>query len=323
MANNLRLISPLERAFHLKRIGGLRDIPPADLAAIALLAHEHAFARGDVLYRTGERVERVHVIVDGSVSVRGGEHGSQVLGVGEAIGMLSLLARDDTGLEATAETDTVTLALRADDLFNAFEEDFGVLHNQIRDLAMETLRLRKRTPEGTYLAAKDFIGEPPAGDIDLVQRLLYMRSGGLGTANTDALMTIAQRMRTVRFEAGTKLWQVGDPSGFLYYLVAGRVGCTTPEGTRFTCGPGYPLGNLESQCRASRWYDAVTESAVTALVHDIDVFLDTIEQHFEMALSFVSGMAAGLITRRKEMREEGTRLSTRDDHAEVPGLRDT
>lgn len=304
MDHSLRLISPLERAFHLKRLGGLRDIPPADLAGIALLAHEHSFARGAAVCRTGERLEEVHVVIDGRVRVRGGEHGDDVVGAGEVIGMLSLLARDDVGLDAVAETDTVTLALQADDLFSAFEEDFGILYNQIRDLATETLHLRKQIPRGTYLASEKGLGEPPAGEIDLVQRLLYLRGGGLGNANMDALMTMAQRMRTARFEPGTELWRVGRRSGFLYYILAGRVRCTTEDGTEFACGPGYPLGNIESHCGAPRWYDAVTDTSVTALEYDTDAFLDTIEQHFDMALDFVAGMASGLIARRAEMHEE-------------------
>jgi len=304
MDHSLRLISPLERAFHLKRLGGLRDIPPADLAGLALLAHEHSFARGAAVCRSGERVEEVHVVIDGRVRVRGGEHGDDSVGAGEVIGMLSLLARDDVGLDAVADTDTVTLALQADDLFSAFEEDFGILYNQIRNLATETLRLRKQIPPGTYLASEKGLSEPPAGEIDLVQRLLYLRGGGLGHANMDALMTMAQRMRTVRFEPGTELWRIGSPSGFLYYLLSGRVRCTTEDDTQFACGPGYPLGNLESQCGAPRWYDAVTETAVTTLQTDTDAFLDTIEQHFEMAMDFVAGMASGLIARRAEMRTE-------------------
>ena len=304
MDRSLQLISPLERAFHLRRLSGLRDIPPANLAAIALLAHEHSFARGAVLCRGGERVERVHIVVDGRVRVRGGEHGDEIVGAEQAIGMLSLLARDDDGLDAVAETDTLTLALRADDLFSAFEDDFGILYSQIRDLAAQTLDLRRRIPEGTYLTGAEELGDVPTGDIDLVQRLLYMRRGLFRNANMDALIAMAQRMRTARFEQGTKLWQIGAPSGFLYAILSGRVRCTTEDGTQFVCGPGYPLGHLESQCDAPRWYEAVTDTAVTALQNDVDVFLDTLEQHSEMAIDFVAGMASGLIKRRAEMREE-------------------
>jgi CRP-like cAMP-binding protein len=243
-------------------------------------------------------------VVDGRVRVRGGEHGDEVVGAEQTIGLLSLLARDDEGLDAVAETDTLTLALRADDLFDVFEDDFGVLYDQIRDLARQTLLLRRRIPEGTYLAPEGNAGDLPTGDVDLVQRLLFMRRGALRNANMDALLAMAQRMPTARFASGTTLWQVGAPSGFMYVILSGRVHCTTEDGTRFVCGPGYPLGNLESQCGASRWYQAVTDTPVTALLNETDAFLDTIEQHFEMALDFVATMASGLIARRAEMREE-------------------
>lgn len=306
MDHSLRLISPLERAFHMKKLGGLHDIPPADLASISLRAHEQSFAPGTELCRSGERVDRVHVVVDGLVRVSGDEHGDAVLGPGEAIGMLILLDRDDDGIEAIAETDTVTLALGADDLFDAFESDFGLLYSQIRYLANEILRLRRRIPAGTYLPLETYEDDAPVGDVGLVQRLLYMRRGLLRNASMDALMAIAQQMQTVRVEPGTTLWQIGAPSGFMYILLAGRVRCETEDGTPFTCGPGYPLGNLESQCSAARWYDAVTDTAVVAVRIETDVFLDTIEQHFDMAIEFVGTMARGLIGRRAEMRQQAT-----------------
>jgi hypothetical protein len=90
----------------------------------------------------------------------------------------------------------------------------------------------------------------------------------------------------------------------MHVLLDGRVRCVTADGTPFTCGPDYPLGNLESQCNAPRWYDAVTETEVSALQSDTDAFLDTIEQHFDMAIHFVATMAKGLIARRAEMRQE-------------------
>ena len=303
MDHSLQLISPLGRAFHLRQLSGLRDIPPANLAALALLAHEHSFDPGAVICRAGERLDRVHVVVDGQVHVRGGEHGDEVVGPERGIGMLSLLARDDKGLDAVAKTDTQTLALSADDLFSAFEDDFSILYAQLRELATQTLHVRRQTPDGAYLTGTA-PGDVPTGDIGMVQRLLYMRSGMFRNAPMDALITMAERMRTARFVPGARLWDIGAPSGFLYAILEGRVRCTTDDGRRFVCGPGYPLGHLESQCDAPRWYEAVAETAVTGLRNDIDVFLDTLEQHSEMAIDFVAGMASALITRRAEIRKD-------------------
>ena len=310
MDRSLQLISPLARAFYLKRLTGLRDIPPANLPAIALLAEEHSFARGGVICRAGERVERVHIVVDGRVRVRGGEHGDEVVGAERSIGMLSLLARDDTGVDAVAETDAQTLALRADDLFSAFEDEFGILYSQLRDLAEQTLDVRRNTPDGARLTGADQFGSVPTGEIDLVQRLLYMRSGMFRHANMDALMTMALRLKTTRLEAGTRLWSIGAPSGFLYLILEGWVRCATADGRQFFCGSGYPLGHLESQCDAPRWYEATTETPVTAFHSDVDVFLDTLEQHPEMAIDFVANMASALILRRAELRQEATLRAT-------------
>ena len=105
------------------------------------------------------------------------------------------------------------------------------------------------------------------------------------------------------FGPDSVLWSVGEPSGFLYSIHHGRVRCTLEDGTRFFCGPGYPLGNLESQCGAPRWYEAVTETEVSVLRADTDGFIDTLEHQFEMATGFLAAMASGLIARLSEKRE--------------------
>ena len=161
-----------------------------------------------LLYPSEDARSLYRGIHDASPKVRdsGGEHGDEVVGPEQTIGLLSLLARDDDGLDAVAEADTVTLALRADDVF---EDDFGILYGQLRDLAEQLLKLRRWIPEGTYLAPGQNAGEPPTGHIDLVQQLLFLRDGALGNANMDALLATAQRMRTARFEPGATLWRAG------------------------------------------------------------------------------------------------------------------
>ena len=304
MVRSLRLIGPIERAAHLKRLGALRDVAPANIATIAQLAEEHVFAPGAVVYQSDERVERVHIVVEGRVRVRGGEYGDEVVGEDHVLGLLSLLGREAAGLDAVAESETVTLALSADDVFGGFEDDFAILQNQLRELAEQTLRVRRRIPAGTHLAPIETPPVVPDGEIDLVQRLLHMRRGVLIHANVDGLIALAERMRTVRFVPGDRLWELGAPSGFIYAIITGRVRCTTEDGTEFTCGCGYPLGNLESQCGARRWYTAVAETDVVVLRGDVDGLFDVLEAHTDMAIGFVSGMASALIARRAEMREE-------------------
>ncbi len=109
-------------------------------------------------------------------------------------------------------------------------------------------------------------------------------------------MDLARYSDEVRLPAGTTIWNAGDRGGDAYMLIAGRVICTTRGGlTRFRCGPGYPLGNLERLCDEPRWYTAVCETDVVALRSHLDTFYDVVEDHPDMGTQFVSIMARNLI----------------------------
>jgi CRP-like cAMP-binding protein len=112
----------------------------------------------------------------------------------------------------------------------------------------------------------------------------------------DALIELARNSTEVRVGGGKVFWRVAEPSGFIYLILAGTVRCTLDDGQRhFRCGPGYPLGNVESMSGEPRWYDAVAEGPVVALHAETDAFFDVLEDHFRMAIDFLAGTAAGLI----------------------------
>ncbi len=196
----------------------------------------------------------------------------------------------------------MALVLRAEDLEKVFEDHFEILLSQIRHLAGQILEARIKIPDGTFLASRRGPKPDTLAGIDLIDRILYLRQGdSFNHVNLDALVEMAVRLRETRFEANTQLWRLGDPSNFAYILVEGTVCGNCDEGRRrFRAGPGYPLGNLESICQAPRWYEAVTETAVVALEADTNVFLDVLEDHFAMAMGYVSGLAKSVLAARKE-----------------------
>jgi CRP-like cAMP-binding protein len=304
MDGRIRFVTPFETALYLKRVAPLADLAPEYLAVVAQQAEERSFRRGDVLFRPGMAVGSFHIVVDGRIRVRGAEHGDTMLGPDETLGLLSLLARWPEGAEAIADADTRTLEIDADALDEVFEDHFAILHNEIRTLASRMLRERMETPSGRTFMPSGASMPVPDRELDFMDRLQFMLASPVFTrANIDVLITMANRTPEVRFEPGATLWHAGDPSGFLYALVAGRVRCTLPDGRWFVCGARYPLGNLESQCGVPRGYDAVAETPVVALHSQTDLFLDLLEDHFEMARSVLSVMATGLITALVEKRE--------------------
>jgi CRP-like cAMP-binding protein len=254
------------------------------------------------MLRSGEPVGGSHLIVEGRVRAVGPEHGDAGLGPGEVLGMLTLLSRSEQGLDAVAETETITLEIDGDDLADVFEDHFDILHNQLKSLSRRMLVERSRMPDGTYLAPAEGLATPPERDLDLIQRLMFMRRN-LRRENIDGLIQVARQAREAHYPGGARLWSRGDSSGFGCVLVRGTVRCALDdEGRYFRCGPGYPLGNLESLAGEPRWYDAVSETPLVILRSETDVMIDILEDHFEMAIGYLAGLAGGIIQAREQRR---------------------
>ena len=302
MESRLRFISPIEAALHLRGVDVLGDLPPTDLALVAHNAREHHFAKDDVLCVPGDPAENFHVIVEGEVHTRGGEHGDAVLGPGDAVGLLTLLSRVPGQLEARAVSETRTLEVDGDRLLDVLEDHSYVLEKQMRGLAGRLLDERASMPDGTYLAPAEGVTEPPEDEADLIDRLILMKRS-LSRDNVDGLFQMAQRAREVHFDAGVTLWQRGEPAGYSLMIVRGTVHCGLEEkGRYFRCGPGYPLGNLESVAAQSRWYTATTETPLVVLQTETEFMVDLVEDHFEMGLGYVAGLASSIIQLREQSR---------------------
>ena len=59
---------------------------------MAQYVNERQFWAGDHLHRSDERINDLFVVVEGRVTVSGGEYGKGTVGPSEAVGLLSLLA---------------------------------------------------------------------------------------------------------------------------------------------------------------------------------------------------------------------------------------
>ena len=178
MAQPIRLVTPMERTLFLKSLEPLRALEPEDLVQIAQEAEERFYSKGETLFRLGEPVTRVHIITEGEVAISGPDFVSLKMGPGNPVGILVMLARSEVGIDAVAEKDTRTLMLKDEVLFNVFEDNFTILHNQILSLARRTLELRRQIPDGTYLAPSDDLHFKFTDHTDIVERLLFMRRGG-------------------------------------------------------------------------------------------------------------------------------------------------
>ena len=307
---NVRFLSPLERALYLKTFAPLHDLSSEELAAVAVKLRERHFRKGAVVLRSGVRVPGIHVITEGRIRERS-PIGDVELGTGEAVGVLPMLARSD-GPDAEALEETRTLEILSDDLFDVLEDHFGVMLSQIRATSARILEERRHIADGTYLAPAHGLQVPDADELDLVERLLFILNGGVfQQTSLDAVTQLARVLDERHIAAGTTLWRSGSPSGAAWIIVKGSVRCTLDDGTHFRAGPGYPLGNLETLCGAPRWYEAVTESRVFALTASIERFTDVLEDHFDMAIDFLSAQARNLMHILREKNDRAASGHTR------------
>ena len=297
MSGVSRFLGPVERELYLRTVPAIAGLPAAELTAVAGLAKERFFRKGQMLLERGQPVERFHAVVEGRVRMHGhGLHGelSEKL---QGVGMLHLLAGSADGIDALAEEDTVTLSLDAHLLRDLYEDHFPLLLNQIRLLAGLTLERRRAMPPNTLLSPWGACVECPNREIDLVEKLILIRKAPpFKNTSIEALAQLAKNLEEVRIDKGSVLWQRGEPSGSTVLIVRGFIRCT-PGGDAhpFMAGAGYPMGNIESQAGADRWYTAVADTDVVALRGEIEAFLDLLEDHSEMALDFVAAMATNLL----------------------------
>ncbi len=293
MPEAARVVAPLERLLHLKRIPLLSGLPASEVAAFADAASERFFPSGAVVFREGDPAGSMFFVVEGALgnSRRGNRVG--VVRPGAGVGGLAVLAREAMGSQVVAEEDTLTLEIDADAIVELLEDRFPILQHLLREVnrqALELLRRHRLDPSTVF-------PEPPrelAADVglDLVDRLLLLRRMPVfDRSSMTALAELARSMANVRFEPGTVLWREGEPSQGILLLSSGRVQATGSGGVSFRAGPGFPLGALEAVGQVPRWFEAHALTPVIGLQVQTDVLVDLFEDSFEMAMDFLALVA--------------------------------
>jgi CRP-like cAMP-binding protein len=281
----------LERILHLKKAPSLRNLPDQDLATVSEHARELAFDRGATILREGEPVGGMYFVMEGRLrlSRKGRDLGS--LGPSTAIGLVSLLAGDRDGFGAVAEGDAMVLEIEGDSVLELLEDHFSMLRHVTREICRQVIEAWNRFPPD--LLADVVLGLPASAairDLDLVERILFLRQGPFANSSINALAELSRGLSELQFEAGTVVWEEGEPASNVFLVADGRVRCSAKSGMSFRAGPGIPLGAFETLAGQGRWYTAVAETRLGGLSGDIDQLLDVFEDNFEMALDYLGSI---------------------------------
>jgi hypothetical protein len=218
------------------------------------------------------------------------------------VGFLSLLARTSGGTEAVAESRTDTFELRADAIHEMFEDHFSALLGTLRwvseRLMDETLVEEPRPYQPVSGALDGLVGEHELG---MVARIfLLRRTTGFKHANVNSTARLARSLREIRLPAGSAVWRAGEPATHALFLVKGNMELSWArpnDGKPMVqiVGPGSIVGNVEAIAGRPRYGQLVTLEPAVFLQASREAVIDMLEDDFEVALQFLSVLAAQLL----------------------------
>jgi CRP-like cAMP-binding protein len=275
-------------------------VSAGELSVVADQMRERSFKAGSVLMREGEAPVAAYSLVRGNVHVsRSGRLLGQV-GPGAAVGFGAIISRDALGLGVIATTDVLALELDGETLVDIFDDHFPFLLEVIKESSRRHLdfirRMRQVPAQLTPIHREPF----PFDRMDLVERLLFLRTPGgpFERSSVDALAEVAQNARYRSIEPGTTLWSEGDHAGEACLVVKGTITCASSMdngSVLFRAMPGVVIGALESIAGQPRWHDAVAETHVELLEHDVDDLIDVFEDNVEMATDYLAWVSSNAL----------------------------
>jgi CRP-like cAMP-binding protein len=292
-----RASGPVERVLYLKRLPLLTMLSGAQLGLVADQMGERFFAKGKVLLREGEAPGALYFPIEGRVHLTSRGRILGHAGPGLAVGPFHVLARDERGLGAVAETDTLALELSAETMIDIFEDHFAILHHVIREISRQTVEHVVKVPEVVSNLWVPGEGPPtPARELDLIERIFFLRKSPVFTRpSISALGQLARGLTEVRIPADTMVWREGEATGWGSLVVSGSVRCTSSRGHDFAVGSGGTLGTNDAIAGVPRWFTAVTETPVVALQTNMQYLIDVFEDNFSMALDFLAVQSRWLL----------------------------
>ncbi|MGM0577921.1 MAG: Crp/Fnr family transcriptional regulator [Myxococcota bacterium] len=283
-----------ERSLLLGSLPTISALPPEAVDVFARHARTRTYPRGAVVQEPGRPPDALRIVAEGQVEVS--ERGRPVVTVrpGHGVGVLALLAGTSEGRRAVATTRVLALEIPAEVFFELLEEHFPLLQGFLRTGAGAALdELSKLYTERIIPGRMTVPDLPcPACDLDLVERLLFLRRMPVFRgASVDSLAGWARRLTEIRVPAGETLWRRGDRADRVLFVVCGEIRAVTPEEDRAMRYRAYSAaGVLTALAERPRWGTATTLSPLVALESDAAGMMDVFEDDTELGMALVRAL---------------------------------
>lgn len=132
-------LAGIERVVFLQTVDLFRFCKAEEVLRISALAREERFAEGETIYEQNEGSGALYCVVRGAVRLAGVDGGSERVEPLHTFGVVDILSGRLRTATATAESDTLVLAIDADDFFDLLAHNIEIVKALFRQL-LETER---------------------------------------------------------------------------------------------------------------------------------------------------------------------------------------
>jgi CRP-like cAMP-binding protein len=128
-------LAQIERVLFLQDVELFAHCEAVQIMRIAAIASEREYSAGEMVYAINDPSDAIYCVVKGSVQVDGPEQEKVTVSPGSAFGVFDLLSGRLRSMNATAETDTLILAIDGDDFFDLLSNNIGIVRALARFLS--------------------------------------------------------------------------------------------------------------------------------------------------------------------------------------------
>lgn len=140
-------LARIETVVVLQSVELLSSCSAEQILRISGIVRQNRFPAGDVIYRQGDTASALYVVVQGSVRVAREDDPHRLVAAGETFGATEILSGRLRRASATAEEETLVLAIDAEDFFDLLANNIEIVKALFRQL-LEGDAARTAQPEG-------------------------------------------------------------------------------------------------------------------------------------------------------------------------------
>ncbi len=130
-------LTQIEKVMHLRRVDLFSHCSAEQIIRIAAIAGERMLEPGEEIYQPSDASEALFCVVTGSVVLEG-HRAPRSVSTGETFGVREILSDRLRSCKATASSDTVVLAIEADDFFDLLSDNIEIVKALFRDVTAES-----------------------------------------------------------------------------------------------------------------------------------------------------------------------------------------